>query len=175
MAVSAFSRDIALHARAAAEHWRREEKGSYTLRLRFLRFSHACGRFLGEKILTKSIQSSILIYALSEDNRYGGVAQLARAFGSYPECHWFKSSRRYQRFVKRHGRFTGNLWLLSAQERYFCRRHGPLVKWLRHGPFTAVTWVRIPYGSPRKKAPQDAPVSCGDICKKSIRRLSSAG
>ena len=26
--------------------------------------------------------------------------------------------------------------------------HGPLVKWLRHGPFTAVTWVRVPYGSP---------------------------
>ncbi len=35
---------------------------------------------------------------------------------------------------------------------------GPLVKWLRHRPFTAVTRVRIPYGSPllkmyaRKKA-----------------------
>ena len=26
---------------------------------------------------------------------YGGVAQLARALGSYPGCHWFKSSRRY--------------------------------------------------------------------------------
>ena len=25
---------------------------------------------------------------------------------------------------------------------------GPLVKWLRHRPFTAVTWVQIPYGSP---------------------------
>ena len=25
--------------------------------------------------------------------------------------------------------------------------HDPLVKWLRHGPFTAVTWVQIPYGS----------------------------
>ena len=24
---------------------------------------------------------------------------------------------------------------------------GPLVKWLRHRPFTAVTRVRIPYGS----------------------------
>ena len=24
---------------------------------------------------------------------------------------------------------------------------GPLVKWLRHRPFTAVTWVQIPYGS----------------------------
>ena len=27
---------------------------------------------------------------------YGGVAQLARAFGSYPECHVFESHRRYQ-------------------------------------------------------------------------------
>ena len=23
---------------------------------------------------------------------YGCIAQLARAFGSYPECHWFKSN-----------------------------------------------------------------------------------
>ena len=28
---------------------------------------------------------------------YGGVAQLARAFGSYPECHLFESDRRYQK------------------------------------------------------------------------------
>ena len=28
--------------------------------------------------------------------QYGGVAQLARAFGSYPECHVFESHRRYQ-------------------------------------------------------------------------------
>ena len=28
---------------------------------------------------------------------------------------------------------------------------GPLVKRLRHGPFTAVTWVRFPYASPTKK------------------------
>ena len=27
--------------------------------------------------------------------RRGGVAQLARASGSYPECRWFKSDRRY--------------------------------------------------------------------------------
>ena len=32
----------------------------------------------------------------SPATRCGGVAQLARAFGSYPECHWFESSRRYQ-------------------------------------------------------------------------------
>ena len=28
---------------------------------------------------------------------------------------------------------------------------GSLVKRLRHRPFTAVTWVRFPYGSPKKK------------------------
>ena len=33
--------------------------------------------------------SSILIYI------YGGIAQLARAHGSYPWCRWFKSSSRY--------------------------------------------------------------------------------
>ena len=26
---------------------------------------------------------------------YGDIAQLARALGSYPGCHWFKSSYRY--------------------------------------------------------------------------------
>ena len=26
---------------------------------------------------------------------YGGIAQLARAFGSYPKCRWFKSDYRY--------------------------------------------------------------------------------
>ena len=56
---------------------------------------------------------------------------MARAFGSYPKCHRFESSRRYHRGAS------------GAPEPY-----GPLVKWLRHRPFTAVTWVRIPYGSP---------------------------
>ena len=28
---------------------------------------------------------------------FGGVAQLARAFGSYPECHVFESHRRYHK------------------------------------------------------------------------------
>jgi hypothetical protein len=53
----------------------------------------------------------------------GGVAQMARACGSYPQCRWFNSDRRYHYF-------------------------GPLVKRLRHRPFTAVTGVRVPYGSP---------------------------
>ena len=33
-----------------------------------------------------------------------------------------------------------------------CILYGPLVKRLRHGPFTAVTWVRFPYGSPKHPA-----------------------
>ena len=65
---------------------------------------------------------------------HGGVAQLARACGSYPQCPRFKSRCRYQI----HEAPRGASWILN----------GPLVKWLRHGPFTAVTWVRIPYGSP---------------------------
>ena len=30
---------------------------------------------------------------------------------------------------------------------HISKQDGPLVKWLRHCPFTAVTWVQIPYGS----------------------------
>ena len=51
----------------------------------------------------------------------GGIAQVARALGSYPGCRWFESN---------------------------CRYHGPLVKRLRHRPFTAESWVQFPYGSP---------------------------
>ena len=53
------------------------------------------------------------------DSRYGGIAQLARAFGSYPKCRRFKSHYRYSKY-------------------------GSVVKRLRHRPFTAVTRVRFP-------------------------------
>ena len=56
----------------------------------------------------------------------GGIAQLARATGSYPVGHGFKSNSRY---------------------------HGPLVKRLRHRPFTAVTGVRFSHGSPNVTNP----------------------
>ena len=52
----------------------------------------------------------------------GGIAQVARALGSYPGCRWFESN---------------------------CRYHGPLVKRLRRRPFTAESWVQFPYGSPQ--------------------------
>ena len=47
---------------------------------------------------------------------------MARVLGSYPIGRWFESC---------------------------CRYHfGPLVKRLRHRPFTAESWVQFPYGSP---------------------------
>ena len=31
----------------------------------------------------------------TKDTKHGGVAQMARACGSYPQCRWFNSNRRY--------------------------------------------------------------------------------
>ena len=64
---------------------------------------------------------------------YGEVAQLARAFGSYPECRRFKSVLRYHFYI-RYG------WPI---------KFGPMVKRLRHRPLTAGSRVRIPMGSPK--------------------------
>ena len=61
-----------------------------------------------------------------QTNGYGGIAQLARALGSYPGCRWFKS-----------------------YSRYHFNRYGPVVKRSRHRPFTAVTRVRFSSGSPK--------------------------
>ena len=82
-------------------------------------------------MLTIRAMSSIIPIARL---RNGGIAQLARACGSYPQCPRFESRCRYQK-----------------RRRYFYLRlnFGPLVKRLRHRPFTAVTWVRFPYGSPK--------------------------
>ena len=66
---------------------------------------------------------------MTKTERYGGIAQLARALGSYPGCRWFKSDCRYHFY-------------------------GPLVKRLRHRPFTAESWVRFPYGSPHYDTPK---------------------
>ena len=57
---------------------------------------------------------------------------MARACGSYPQCHRFESSRRYHRPVRR-----GSVSPVTPS----ANKDGPLVKWLRHGPFTAVTWL----------------------------------
>ena len=75
----------------------------------------------------------------------GGIAQLARACGSYPQCPRFKSRCRYQ--TPKDG--TAPSFGTSLQEYPApLGQPGPLVKWLRHRPFTAVTRVRVPYGSP---------------------------
>ena len=37
----------------------------------------------------------IIEHCSSAQTICGGIAQLARAFGSYPKCHRFKSSYRY--------------------------------------------------------------------------------
>ena len=66
---------------------------------------------------------------------------MARAFGSYPKCPRFESRCRYQR---------------ARDARASRALYGPLVKWLRHRPFTAVTWVRFPYGSPRRSKVRSA-------------------
>ena len=74
---------------------------------------------------------------------YGGIAQLARVLGSYPIGRRFESHCRYQ---------INKPYLL----RWFYKRafepliYGPVVKRLRHRPFTAVTRVRFSYGSPEK-------------------------
>ncbi len=79
-----------------------------------------------KKCLTNVGICNIIIELIVETIIYGGIAQLARAFGSYPECRRFESHYRYQ--------------------------YGPVVKRLRHRPFTAVTRVRFPSGSPKRKS-----------------------
>ena len=80
------------------------------------------------KMLTSRGESGILNLALFSRGLFGGIAQLARALGSYPSCPRFESRCRYH----------------AARAAPF----GALVKRLRHRPFTAVTWVRFPYASP---------------------------
>ena len=76
---------------------------------------------------------------------------MARALGSYPSCHRFESSRRYHPEEAAMAASSG-----TVPDSARLGHHGPVVKRLRHRPFTAVTRVRFPSGSP-------------------IRRLSSAG
>ena len=49
--------------------------------------------------MKKTVDKSRVLYYNIKVARYvhlyGGIAQLARAFGSYPKCRWFKSDYRY--------------------------------------------------------------------------------
>ena len=64
---------------------------------------------------------------------------MVRAIGSYPIGHKFESHRRYQTIHEE----TRSIYYGNVE-------NGPLVKRLRHHPFTVVSWVRVPYESPRK-------------------------
>ena len=50
-----------------------------------------------KKVLTSDVLFDIITMLLLNSRRmeYGGIAQLARALGSYPGCRWFKSYSRY--------------------------------------------------------------------------------
>ena len=89
--------------------------------------------------------------------RYSGIAQLVEHLtvnqgvdGSSPPAGVFFYNGELSERPKEHDWksckrvmtcFKGSNPLLSVKV------NGPLVKWLRHRPFTAVTWVQIPYGS----------------------------
>ena len=51
--------------------------------------------FFLEKMLDKPLAFYYTSIAPFPMQKCGGIAQLARAFGSYPKCHRFKSSYRY--------------------------------------------------------------------------------
>ena len=53
-------------------------------------------KLFSESILTKRQWHDIIIERCTENAFFGGIAQLARAFGSYPEGRGFKSNFRYQ-------------------------------------------------------------------------------
>ena len=89
---------------------------------------------------------------------YGGIAQLARVLGSYPIGRRFESHCRYQ---------INRPYLL----RWFYKRafepliYGPVVKRLRHRPFTAVTRVRFSSGSPQSTCRNTGVFSLCLICR----------
>ena len=51
--------------------------------------------FFAQKVLTSADNYIIIPKSQRLSGTYGGIAQLARAFGSYPECRRFKSHCRY--------------------------------------------------------------------------------
>ena len=109
----------------------------------FFQEKKALSRYFWSNLLTKPYCHAIILERHIRNGGkvflifpfYGGIAQLARAFGSYPEGRGFESNFRYHRTVVPKGRPSA----------------GPVVKRLRHRPFTAVTRVRFSSGSPQKK------------------------
>ena len=98
-----------------------------------LRSAEKNEKYLKNQLTKRGTLRIITLALFPVRGKLGGIAQLARACGSYPQCPRFKSRCRYQ---NRYG---------PADAPYL---HGALVKRLRHRPFTAVTRVRFPYASP---------------------------
>ena len=46
-------------------------------------------------LFEKSVDNLLSLCYNSKVTKYGGIAQLARACGSYPQCRWFESDYRY--------------------------------------------------------------------------------
>ena len=87
--------------------------------------------YFAKNILTNRLRYNIIIKPCRMTRlTYGGIAQLARAFGSYPECRWFESNCRYQFWpggqeVKTppfHGGNTSSI--LVRVTKYICRCGG---------------------------------------------------
>ena len=53
-------------------------------------------KFFLKKLLTFLFHCDIICKRVYEMRKFGGLAQLARASGSYPAGRWFKSDIRYQ-------------------------------------------------------------------------------
>ena len=59
--------------------------------------------------MTEAKKSGRISFVFACGHNHGGIAQLARACGSYPQCHWFESDYRYQNPQLA----CGFLWLLG--------------------------------------------------------------
>ena len=83
------------------------------------------------------------------------------AIGSSPIGRRFEPHRRYQRTLPNAAKrkpLRGNAVFIR---RLRAARYGPMVKRLRHRPFTAVTRVRVPVGSPNKLKANPFPLGDG--------------
>ena len=70
----------------------------------------ALPRLCADVVLGCSAASAHCVFRRGrKTQQHGGVAQLVRAHGSYPCCHWFESSHRYQVQSSPHGRRPYNV------------------------------------------------------------------
>lgn len=80
--------------------------------------------FIFRNPLTLENQLSIItIVAINVTQSHGGIAQLARAFGSYPTGHRFKSSQRHQHIPRENPcckipLFIGDFFIVENSRRF---------------------------------------------------------